>query len=97
MKNIFNIEEVSKIARLSLLELTEEELKNFTKQFSVIMDYFELLNKAEITEIKLDYDESNLFVFREDKVVKSSISPEKFSPYLEGLFFKVPRVIEQDK
>jgi len=97
MKNKFSIEEVRKIARLSALELTEHELKNFVNQFSVILDYFELLKKAEIDDIEIDISESNIHSGREDKVFKSPVSPENFSPYLEGQFFKIPRVIDQDK
>jgi len=97
MKNKFSIEEVRKIARLSALELTEYELKNFVNQFSVILDYFELLKKAEIFESEMDTSESNIHKGREDKVFKSPVSPENFSPYLEGQFFKIPRVIDQEK
>ena len=97
MKNKFSIEEVRKIARLSALELTEYELKNFVNQFSVILDYFELLKKAEIIESEMDTSENNIHNGREDKVFKSPVSPENFSPYLEGQFFKIPRVIDQEK
>ena len=97
MKSKFSMDEVRKIARLSALELTEYELKNFGKQFSVILDYFEMLKKAEITESDIDKTESNIHKGREDKVFKSPVSPENFSPYLEGKFFKIPRVIGQDK
>ena len=97
MKKKFSIEEVSKIARLSALELTEVELKNFVNQFSVILDYFELLEKAEISDFYIDKSESNIQSGREDKVIKSSVSPGSFSNYLEDGFFKIPRVIDQDK
>ena len=97
MKNNFSIEEVRKIARLSALELTEKELKDFAEQFAMILDYFELLKTVEIPEIEKDFDEMDLYKDREDKVLKSHVSPEEFSPYLEGGFFKVPRVIDQGK
>ena len=97
MKKKFSIDEVSKIARLSSLELTEQEIKNFVKQFSVILEYFELLKKVEISETVQDRSESNIHSGREDKVYKSTVSPKDFSPYLEGKFFKIPRVIDQDK
>ena len=97
MKKKFSIEEVSKIARLSALELTEIELKNFVNQFSLILDYFELLEKAEISDCYIDKSEINIQTGRKDKVIKSSVSPESFSNYLEEGFFKIPRVIDQDK
>ena len=96
MTSRFSPEEVRKIARLSSLELTEQETDIFAEQFSVILDYFELLKTAEITEVAIEPDESYLSGSREDKMVKSPVSPEQFSPYLEDGFFKVPRVIDQE-
>ena len=92
----FSQEGVRKIARLSSLELTEQETEIFAEQFSVILEYFELLKTAEIPEVAAETDESYLIGSREDKMVKSPVSPEQFSPYLENGFFKVPRVIDQD-
>ena len=89
-------EEVRKIARLSLLELTEKETEIFAEQFSTILEYFELLKEVEITDVNCDADESHLSNGREDKVVKSPVSPEQFSPYLEEGFFKVPKVIDPE-
>ena len=89
-------EEVIKIARLSSLELTEKETKVFAEQFSTILEYFELLKEVEISDVSCDADENHLSNGREDKAVKSPISPEQFSPYLEKGFFKVPKVIDPD-
>ena len=96
MTGRFSPEEVRKIARLSSLELTENETDIFAEQFSVILDYFELLKTAEILEVTAKTNESYLSGSREDKMVKSPVSPEQFSQYLENGFFKVPRVIDQD-
>ena len=95
MTNSFSTEEVRKIARLSSLELTGKETEVFAEQFSVILDYFELLKTAEIPEVSVEVDESHLKIVRDDKMVKSPVSPEHFSPNLENGFFKVPRVIDQ--
>jgi len=97
MKNSFSTEEVRKIARLSALELTEKELRNFANQFTKILDYFELLETIEIPDIEIGSDDGHLYKNREDKVFHSMVSPEEFSPYLEGQFFKVPKVIDQSK
>ena len=96
MTGRFSPEEVRKIARLSSLELTEQETEIFEEQFSVILEYFELLKTAEIPKVTVETDERYLIVSREDKMVKSPVSPEQFSPHLENGFFKVPRVIDQD-
>ena len=96
MTTKFTPEEVRKIARLSSLELTKNETEVFTEQFSKILEYFELLKEVEISDVNYDADENHLGNGREDKVVKSTVSPEQFSPYLEKGFFKVPKVIDPD-
>ena len=96
MTTKFTPEEVRKIARLSSLELTEKETEVFAEQFSTILEYFELLKEVEISDVHCDADENHLSKGREDKVVKSPVSPKQFSPYLEKGFFKVPKVIDPD-
>ena len=95
MTTSFSKEEVLKIARLSSLELTDKETEVFAEQFSGILDYFELLKTADISETATEADESHLRGIREDKMEESPVAPEQFSAYLENGFFKVPRVIDQ--
>ena len=97
MTTKFTPAEVKKIAKLSSLELTDKETELFAEQFSSIMEYFELLKELEISDVSRDSDESHLNNGRDDKVVKSNVSPEQFSPYLEKGFFKVPKVIDPDR
>ncbi|MBG56398.1 MAG: Asp-tRNA(Asn)/Glu-tRNA(Gln) amidotransferase GatCAB subunit C [Deltaproteobacteria bacterium] len=96
MKTKFTPEEVKKIARLSSLELAEKETEVFAKQFSTILEYFQILKEVEIPDINYNSDENHLSIGREDKVVESNISAEKFSPYMENGFFKVPKIIDPD-
>ena len=96
MTTKFSPTEVRKIARLSSLELTEKETEVFAEQFSTILEYFELLKEVEISNVSRDAEENHLSNGREDKVVKSTVSPEQFSTYLEKGFFKVPKVINPD-
>ena len=96
MTTKFTPEEVRKIARLSSLELTEKETEVFAEQFSTILEYFELLKEVEISSSHYDADENHLSKGRKDKVVKSPVSPDQFSPFLEKGFFKVPKVIDPD-
>ena len=96
MTTRFTPEEVRKIARLSSLELTEKEIEVFAEQFSTILEYFELLKEVKISDVNYDADENHLGNGREDKVVKSPVSPEQLSPYLEKGFFKVPKVIDSE-
>ena len=95
MTTSLSIDEVHKIARLSSLELTDNEAEVFAEQFSTILDYFELLKTVDIPETVTDVDESDLSGISDDKMKESPVSPEQFSAYLENGFFKVPRVIDQ--
>tara|TARA_B100000945_G_C19837428_1_gene347861 strand:- start:35 stop:328 length:294 start_codon:yes stop_codon:yes gene_type:complete len=97
MTTKFTHQEVKKIARLSSLDLTEKEIQVFAEQFSTILEYFEILQDVEISDGSRDINESHLINGREDKVVKSNVSPEQFSPYLEKGFFKVPKVIDPNQ
>ena len=55
------------------------------------------VKEVEISSSNPDASEIHLYSERDDKVVKSSVYPEQFSPYLERGFFKVPKVIDTDQ
>ena len=97
MKNKFDLEEVKKIARLSSLELTDNELKKFGDQFSEILEYFDLLDEIEMLESDEEIFEKDKNHHREDRVFKSPVNPADFSLHFEDRFFKIPKVIEQEK
>ena len=92
---MFKPEDVRKIAALSSLELTDEEVGKFVGQFTVILKYFEKLKEVDVGELA-DRDDQLQVNGREDICSDSDVSPDQFSHYLEGKFFKVPRVIEKN-
>ena len=92
---MFKSEDVRKIAALSSLELTDEEVAKFVEQFTVIMKYFEKLKEVDVGDLA-DRDDQLQVNGRDDICTESEVSPDQFSPYLEEKFFKVPRVIEQN-
>ena len=92
---MFKSEDVRKIAALSSLELTDEEVAKFVEQFTVIIRYFEKLKEVDVGELA-DRDDQLQVNGRDDICTESEVSPDQFSPYLDGKFFKVPRVIEQN-
>ena len=92
---MFKSEDVRKIAALSSLELTDEEVAKFVEQFTVIMKYFEKLKEVDVGELA-DRDDQLQVNGRDDICTESEVSPDQFSPYLDGKFFKVPREIEQN-
>ena len=92
---MFKPEDVRKIAALSSLELTDDEVGNFAEQFTEILKYFEKLKEIDIANLA-DRDDQLQVNGRDDICSDSEVSPDQFSPYLDGKFFKVPRVIEQN-
>lgn len=95
ISQMFKPEDVRKIAALSSLELSDEEVGKFAEQFTVILKYFEKLKEVDIGEL-VDDDDQRQVNGRDDICMDSEVSPDQFSPYLDGKFFKVPRVIEQN-
>jgi aspartyl-tRNA(Asn)/glutamyl-tRNA(Gln) amidotransferase subunit C len=92
-----NEELIRKVAGLSKLELTEQETKKFTKDFSEIVSAFNVLEKADTAGVKSSfrpYEEKNNL--RED-VVRDCISQDealKFTKNKDKGFFIGPRTIE---
>ena len=52
---MISVDEVKKIARLSCLELSEEETEQYAKEFNIILEHFEVLKTAELGEDCLLY------------------------------------------
>ena len=46
-------EEVKHISKLARLELTEKEVEKMQKDISAILDYFNLLKKADTSKVKI--------------------------------------------
>lgn len=60
-------EQVEHIAKLARIELTEAELEKFQKDFSAILDYFEVLKNLDTSKVSpLTHAVELLNVVRED-------------------------------
>jgi len=88
--------QVEHIATLVRLGISEEEAQTFSRQFSSIIDYFNMLNEVDTTDIPPASDIANAEnVLRED-VVQPSMSHEEFiknAPKSERGYVKVPTVL----
>lgn len=88
-------EEVLKIAKLSKLSLTENEVKEFSLQLGDILKYVEQLNELDTTDVEPTARVIPSYnVFRED-VVNNVLSTEKAflnAPQSENNMFKVPKI-----
>ncbi|HIE14761.1 TPA: Asp-tRNA(Asn)/Glu-tRNA(Gln) amidotransferase subunit GatC [Candidatus Bathyarchaeota archaeon] len=88
--------EVEHIARLTRIELTEEEKNVFTKQLNDILDYFAKIDEVNTERIPPTYHVIDLVnVFRKDEVQESIKREEALrnAPRREKGFFKAPRIL----
>lgn len=90
-------EQVLKLAKLSQLALTEQEIVQYQKELSSILEYFERLSEADVVGLEPTYQVSGLKnVMREDVVVLQQATPDellKRVPKTDGRYIKVGRMI----
>ena len=92
--------EVKHIAQLSRIKLSEEEVKKYQQQLSVILDYFKEIQKVETKNILPMANTSGIKnVFRQDKPILESGERRKklieAAPSKEKNFIKVKEVFDQ--
>ena len=96
MTQTIDTKKVEQIANLVRLGISKEEAEKFSGQFSSIIDYFNMLNEVDTTDIPPASDIANAEnVLRED-VVQPSMSHEEFiknAPKSERGYVKVPTVL----
>jgi len=89
--------DVQYIANLARLQVTDDEAKLYAKDMSNILEYMELLNEVDTTNVKplehvIDLDSR----FRKDEATEplSHEDALKNAPDADSDYFRVPRVIE---
>lgn len=88
-------EEVEHIAKLARLGLVEDEIAKFQKELSEILDYFEKLKEADISEVQPESHAVRLENIERKDEVKSKTSGKKLldlSPEDQDGFLKVKSV-----
>lgn len=89
-------EEVAKVASLSRLNLTDEKLDLFARQFNDILEYMDLLNSAATDGVAPLYSPvEQPTPMREDEPVKRFTRADILSnaPKTDGAFFIVPKIV----
>lgn len=90
-------EQVLKLALLSRLSLSEEEIQKYQDELSAILSYIERLDKVDVVGLNPTYQVTGLHnVMREDAVADQKATPEellKLAPHTEGRYIKVKRMI----
>ena len=92
-------DDVKYISDLARLEMSEDELETFTTQLNSILEYASKLDELNLKQVEPTSHVIPLKnVFRDDEV-KPSLHTDDLvnscSPYFDGEFFEVPRVIEE--
>ena len=88
-------EEVKHVAKLARLELTEDEVKKYSKQLGDILKYVEQMKEVDTTGIEPMPHAIPIYnVMREDVVKYEETKEElmKNAPYEEDGFFRVPKI-----
>ena len=89
--------QVRKVAKLSRLDLTEDEVEEFTGQLSAILEYVEKMNELDTAGVEpLAHCLPVSNVLREDSA-RESLGTEKVlanAPQRDDEFFKVPKILD---
>lgn len=91
-------DDVLKLARLSRLHLSDDEIEQFQKEISAILQYVEQLQSVDLNGLEPTYQVTGLKnVMRPDVVKDYGVTPAellKNAPATESGHIKVKRVIE---
>jgi aspartyl-tRNA(Asn)/glutamyl-tRNA(Gln) amidotransferase subunit C len=95
-------DDVVRVAQLAYLELSEQELETYRAQIDEILEYIGKLNELDTADVEpmaqvLADDQTADATLREDVVVPCTVAEEvlKQAPDAEGVYFRVPKVIER--
>jgi aspartyl-tRNA(Asn)/glutamyl-tRNA(Gln) amidotransferase subunit C len=99
MTNQIGKELIEKVAKLSNLELKEEEMELFSNQFKDILSFIDKLNEVDVKDILPFYELQIEEKSEREDIPTGSITNEealKNAPQAEGGFFIVPRVVGEE-
>ena len=87
-----------KIASLAKLELTDQEIKEYSKDLTNILKWMEELKEVDVSNVQpVTSVTKNKLYEREDIAYKNTVEQEKIllnAPDKVGEYFTVPKVIE---
>lgn len=89
-------EEIEHLSWLARIELTEEEKEKFEKQLGSILEFFSVLDDADVEDVEPTHHVIGITnVFRDDEV-EESLPQEavlRNAPKREDGYFKGPRIL----
>ena len=92
---MISAEEVKRLARLSRLSYTDEQIPHITQSINEVLEYVALLEKVTIPSTILISSTQNINSMREDYIKDfPSKSILECAPDKEEMFFTVPAIIK---
>ncbi|MEN2998846.1 MAG: Asp-tRNA(Asn)/Glu-tRNA(Gln) amidotransferase subunit GatC [Brevinematia bacterium] len=91
-------EVVKKVAELSKLSFSEEELESFTQEFSKIVSFVEMISELDTTGVEPSPYPIDIINEPREDIVVPSVKVEKIlsnAPKRKDDFIVVPRVVEK--
>ena len=93
-------EEIKKIASLSKINISDDELDSYKEQISKILEYMSTLNEVDTSNTEEFSNQllNNNQNLRED-IIKKSLNRDEIldlAPDSDGVYFKVPKVIKEE-
>jgi aspartyl-tRNA(Asn)/glutamyl-tRNA(Gln) amidotransferase subunit C len=95
-------EDVSRVAELAYLDLSEAELETYRTQIDEILEYIGKLNELDTANVEpmaqvLTDDQTADATLREDLIVPCAVAEDvlRQAPDPEPPYFRVPKVIER--
>ena len=93
-------EEIKKISSLAKINISDNELDNYSEQLSKILEYMSQLNEVDTSEVEEFSNKlfNNKQSLRDDEVTPSLDRDTilNLSPDSDGVYFKVPKVISEE-
>lgn len=93
---IISEDEIKHIAKLASLNLTEEEIKRYTKDLTDILEMANLVNNVNTDNVDETIGTNGLYnVFRKDEIKQNNNRDELLSnaPSQDEGMFRIPKVI----
>jgi aspartyl-tRNA(Asn)/glutamyl-tRNA(Gln) amidotransferase subunit C len=91
-------QDVQKVAKLARINITEKEIERFQKDLSSILDYFELLKRADTGKVKPTFhpSETKENIVRKDDPISSNIEDDliKQAPDKKDRYIKVRSIFK---
>ena len=90
MKNLVSEEEISKVA--TLMKINLEDHSDHVKRVQKMLEYFDILDNANVESEEITVQETDLGNLRDDKYIPYDKNLLKFLKSYQGKYVKAPKL-----